>query len=127
MKLLRGIIQKLRRRNRAPVTQADPLDDVLGYRLERRPLSDSLRRLTDRFLDQLPDRDYEILRHFKLGKKHSEIAELMGMDIEDVRRSLTDTYVGLMMLVWSPGPDGDDGLPAEEQHALPELVSKKAA
>jgi hypothetical protein len=55
----------------------------------------------------LPERDLNILRLFKQGKKHREIAELMGTDVESIRRSLVKTYTDLRMRM--RGFDGDDG------------------
>ena len=53
--------------------------------------------MMERCLEELPDRDFTILRHFKQGKKHREIAELMGTDVDTVRRSLIKTYADLRM------------------------------
>lgn len=48
-------------------------------------------------LGELPERDLTILRHFKRGKKHREIAALMNTSLDDVRRSLVKTYADLRM------------------------------
>jgi RNA polymerase sigma factor (sigma-70 family) len=64
--------------------------------------------LMEQYLQQLPDRDYEILRHFKQGRKHSEIAELMGTNVESVRRSLVKTYADLRVRMIDSN-DGDGG------------------
>lgn len=61
----------------------------------------------DRCLKQLAGPDLAILRHFKDGMKHAEIAALMGTDVESIRRSLVRTYADLRtrMMGW----DDDDG------------------
>jgi DNA-directed RNA polymerase specialized sigma subunit len=64
--------------------------------------------LMEQYLQQLPARDYEILRHFKQGRKHSEIAELMGTNVESVRRSLVKTYADLRVRL-TDSNDGDGG------------------
>lgn len=76
----------------------------LGF--HSRPFEDAV---MERYLQQLPDRDYDILRHFRQGKNHSEIAELMGTNLDSVRRSLMKTYAGLRDRVISSrhGGDGD--------------------
>jgi hypothetical protein len=66
--------------------------------------------LVDRYLEQLTDHDYELLRLFKEDKKHAEIATLMDMDVESVRRSLTRIYADLMEFVRSS--PGDEGISA---------------
>jgi len=63
----------------------------------------------ERYLQELPDRDYRILRHFKLGKKHGEIAELLNTDVEDIRGSLIKTYAGLRMRMINSTDDGGGG------------------
>ena len=63
----------------------------------------------ERYLQELPDRDYRILRHFKLGKKHGEIAELLSTDVEDIRGSLIKTYAGLRMRMINSTDDGGGG------------------
>ncbi len=60
----------------------------------------------ERYLQELPERDYQILRYFKLGKKHREIAELMETDIESVRASLVKTYADLRLRMISSDPEG---------------------
>ena len=67
------------------------------------------------YLRELPERDYLILRHFKLGKKHSEIAELMGTDVESVRSSLVKTYADLRIRLISSTDDDGGGEPAHER------------
>jgi hypothetical protein len=61
----------------------------------------------DRCLKQLAQPDLAILRHFKEGMKHTEIAALMGTDVESVRRSLVRTYADLRIKMM--GWDDDDG------------------
>lgn len=53
----------------------------------------------ERYLRELPDRDYDILRHFRQDKSHSEIAEMVGTDVKSVQRSLMRTYSGLRIAV----------------------------
>lgn len=60
-----------------------------------------------RCLKQLAEPDLAILRHFKEGMKHAEIAALMGTDVESVRRSLVRTYADLRIKMM--GCDDDDG------------------
>lgn len=67
----------------------------------------------ERYLQELPDRDYEILRHFKLGEKHSEIAEAMSLDVEEVRSSLVKTYADLRIRMITSTDDGGGGEPCE--------------
>lgn len=72
----------------------------------------------DSYLGELPDRDYDILRHFKQGRKHGEIATLMGTDVESVRRSLVKTYADLRMrMISCNGGDGDT-IPASDRQRL---------
>lgn len=61
----------------------------------------------DRCLKGLAEPDLAILRHFKDGMKHAEIAALMGTDVESVRRSLVRTYADLRIKMM--GWDDDDG------------------
>lgn len=63
--------------------------------------------IMERYLEELPDRDYQILRHFKQGKKHSEIAELLGTNLDAVRGSLVKTYTDMRMAMTESG--GSDG------------------
>lgn len=51
--------------------------------------------MIESYLRELPERDYRILRYFKLGKKHSEIAALMETNVDAVRDSLVKTYADL--------------------------------
>lgn len=55
----------------------------------------------DRYLHKLSNRDYLILRYFKEGKKHHEIAELIGSNVDLVRRSLVQTYAELRIKMTS--------------------------
>jgi len=81
----------------------------LGFR--SRPFEEAA---MERYLEQLPELDYQILRQFKLGKKHSEIAQLLSMDVEDVRSSLVKTYAELRMrMITSTDDDGGGGEPCE--------------
>lgn len=76
--------------------------DKYGY--HSRPSEEAI---MERYLDELPERDFNILRHFKQGKKHREIAALMGTDAESVRRSLVKTYADLRMKMTNSGGGGD--------------------
>ena len=75
----------------------------LGF--HSRPFEEAI---MERYLHELPDRDYHILRYFKQGKKHSEIAELLNTSVESVRRSLVRTYAELRVRLIN-STDGDDG------------------
>lgn len=66
----------------------------------------------ERYLKELPDRDYQILRYFKLGKSHGEIATLMDSNIEAVRSSLVKTYADLRIRMISLTDDDGGGQPA---------------
>lgn len=48
--------------------------------------------LMERYLHELAPKDYQVLRYFKEGKRHAEIAELMKTDVPTVRSSLVRTY-----------------------------------
>lgn len=67
--------------------------------------------IMERYLQELPDRDYQILRYFKQGKKHSEIAELLGTNVDSVRGSLVKTYAELRMRILSSNDGGGGGMP----------------
>lgn len=77
----------------------------LGF--HARPFEEAI---LERYLQELPDRDYLILRYFKLGKKHSEIAELLGTTVDSVRDSLVNTYAELRIRLIN-STDGDGGVP----------------
>lgn len=79
------------------------IDELAKYGYHSRPCEEAL---MEQCLDELPERDFTILRHFKQGKKHREIAALMGTDVESVRRSLVKTYADLRMRLRSHGGDG---------------------
>src|SRR5687767_10164835 len=70
------------------------MDELAKYGYQARPYEEAI---MERCLEQLPERDLNILRLFKQGKKHREIAELMGTDVESIRRSLVKTYTDLRM------------------------------
>ena len=70
------------------------IDELAKYGYHSRPCEEAM---MERCLEELPDHDFTILRHFKQGKKHREIAELMGTDVDTVRRSLIKTYADLRM------------------------------
>jgi DNA-directed RNA polymerase specialized sigma subunit len=73
--------------------------------------------IMERYLEELPDRDYQILRHFKQGKKHSEIAELLGTNIDAVRGSLVKTYADLRIRILSSNDDDGGGMAAVQPPA----------
>lgn len=81
---------------------------MLGF--ESRPFEEAA---MERYLKELPERDYQILRLFKLGKKHSEIATLLDTNIDAVRSSLVKTYAELRMRMISSTDDGGGGEPCE--------------
>jgi DNA-directed RNA polymerase specialized sigma24 family protein len=81
------------------------IDELAKYGYYSRPHEDAL---MERCLKELPDHDLTILRHFKEGTKHREIAALMGTDVESVRRSLVKTYADLRMKMRSY-KDGGNG------------------
>lgn len=72
----------------------------------------------DRCLKELAEPDLAILRHFKEGMKHADIAALLGTDVESVRRSLVRTYADLRikMMGWDDGDGGGDVLLADSNH-----------
>jgi hypothetical protein len=73
--------------------------------------------LLEQCLKELPRYDYQILRYFKQGKKHSEIAALMKTDVVSVRRSLVQTYADLRMKMTRPPGGGDGGMPCDPPRA----------
>jgi hypothetical protein len=56
-------------------------------------------------LQQVPEPHLTILRHYRTGMKHTEIAELLQMDKQAVLRSLVKTYADLRMKMIG-GQDG---------------------
>lgn len=90
------------------------IDELAKYGYHSRPCEEAL---MERCLEELPERDLTILRHFKQGKKHREIAELMGTDVQSVRRSLVKTYADLRMRMRSfeGGGDGGNSLEMERE------------
>ena len=112
------------------VAELRKLADKDGDNLDARPIIDravqQLGRLgfnsppleeaiMDRYLRELPERDYQILRYFKQGRKHREIAELLGTNLDSVRCSLVRTYADLRIRMLSGGGGGDGGIPAAAQ------------
>lgn len=90
-------------------------DELVKFGIRSRPVEEAA---LDRYLGELSGRDYAILRHFKQGRKHAEIATLMGTDVESVRRSLVKTYADLRMrMISSNGGDGD-ALPASDRQRM---------
>ncbi|MBL8268577.1 hypothetical protein [Steroidobacter sp.] len=97
----------------ADVIDARPIIDravrelsKLGFHV--RPVEEAA---IEHYLQELPDRDYQILRYFKEGKKHNEIAELMSTNVDAVRRSLVKTYADLRVTMTSLSDGGGGGLP----------------
>lgn len=92
------------------------IDELAKYGYRSPPYEEAM---MEQCLQQLPERDLTILRHFKQGKKHREIAELMGTDLDSVRRSLVKTYADLRMRMRSfeDGGDGGEGLPVSSNPA----------
>lgn len=80
------------------------LDELAKYGYHPRPYEEAM---MERCLNELPEREFNILRLFKQGKKHREIAELMGTDVDSIRRSLVKTYTDLRMKMRDF--DGNDG------------------
>ena len=73
----------------------------------------------ERFLSMLPARDLAILRHYKQGKKHLEIAALMGTDLQAVRKSLIKTYADLRMkMIDKDGGGGGESIEQPESEQL---------
>lgn len=96
------------------------VNELSKFGFHARPIEEAV---MERYLQELPDRDYQILRYFKLGKKHDEIAALMDTNVEAVRSSLVKTYADLRLrMIDLPDGDGDGGLPAS-----PPLPSKTCA
>lgn len=85
------------------------ISELARYGHQSRPAEEAM---MERCLDALPERDLAILRHFKQGKKHREIATLMGTDVESVRRSLVKTYADLRMKMMTV-ENGDGGQAVE--------------
>lgn len=67
----------------------------------------------ERYLQELPDVDYQILRHHKAGARHCDIAALMDMSIEVVRSSLIRTYADLRIKMIG----GDEAEPLQKSAA----------
>jgi DNA-directed RNA polymerase specialized sigma subunit len=83
------------------------IDELAKYGHHSRPHEEAM---MERCLEELSEHDLTILRHFKQGRKHREIAELMGTDLESVRRSLVKTYADLRMKMRSFEKGGGNGL-----------------
>jgi hypothetical protein len=66
-----------------------------------------------RYLRLLPERDRLILRCFNDGCRHSDIARLLGTDVDSVCNSLVKTYAGLRLAIRKP----DDGGTPQVAHA----------
>jgi DNA-directed RNA polymerase specialized sigma subunit len=88
------------------------IDELAKYGYHSRPHEEAL---MERCLEELPEDDLTILRHFKQGKKHREIAALMGTDVEAVRRSLVKTYADLRMKMRCHEDGGGGGHPLEPE------------
>lgn len=85
------------------------VNDLSKLGFQSRPFEEAA---MERYLRELPDHDYQILLHFKAGKKHSEIAALMNTNVEAVRSSLVKTYADLRIRMISTDDDGG-GLPSD--------------
>lgn len=68
------------------------VSDLSKLGIQSRPFDQAT---MERYLLELPDRDYMILSYFKAGKRQSEIAALMCTTVADVRDSLVKTYADL--------------------------------
>ncbi len=68
--------------------------------------------LVTRYLRNLTETDYQILRLHKLNMKHRQIAKIMSMDVDSVRRSLMHTYSELSMRMYHGSGDDGNGEPA---------------
>jgi DNA-directed RNA polymerase specialized sigma subunit len=86
------------------------IDELAKYGYHSRPCEEAM---MERCLEELPERDLTILRHFKQGKKHRDIAALMGTDVESVRRSLVKTYADLRMKMRNYEPGGGTTLESD--------------
>ena len=89
------------------------IDELAKYGYQSRPVEEAM---MERCLEQLPERDLAILRYFKQGKKHKDIAALMSTDVESVRRSLVKTYADLRMKMMTLEDGGGEALqPPDDQ------------
>lgn len=88
------------------------IDELAKYGYHSRPHEEAL---MEQCLEQLPERDLTILRYFKQGKKHRDIAALMGTDVDSVRRSLVKTYADLRMKMRSHDNGGGHTLETESE------------
>ena len=86
------------------------INELARYGYHSHPSEEAL---MERCLEKLPERDLTILRHFKQGRKHREIAAFMGTDVESVRRSLVKTYADLRMKMRSHDDGGGEALALE--------------
>jgi hypothetical protein len=92
-----------------------PLVMVAAERMAKARIGDRDNGIDDAivhaYLRELPDRDYEMLRLFKLGRTPSQIATSLITSKDEVRAILARIYAGLRLRL-CPGPDGDGGEPA---------------
>jgi DNA-directed RNA polymerase specialized sigma24 family protein len=88
------------------------INELAKYDYPCRPQEEAL---MERCLEELPEADLTILRHFKQGKKHREIAALMGTDVDSVRRSLVKTYADLRMKMRNYEAGGGNAIEAESE------------
>lgn len=86
------------------------VSDLSKLGFQSRPFEEAA---MERYLQELPEPDYQILRYFKAGKKHSEIAATMGINVEAVRNSLVKTYADLRIRMITTDDDGG-GMPASK-------------
>lgn len=89
------------------------IEEIAKFGYHPRPCDEEV---LDQFLDELAEPDISILRHFKQGMKHRQIADLMGTDVDSVRRSLVKTYSDLRMRMMGPEDEDGEALVGEEQN-----------
>jgi DNA-binding MarR family transcriptional regulator len=70
------------------------VNELAKYGLHSQPLDETALKF---HLQQVPEPHLTILRHYRSGMKHGEIAELLQMDKQTVLRSLVKTYADLRM------------------------------
>ncbi|HEY0684778.1 MAG TPA: sigma factor-like helix-turn-helix DNA-binding protein [Steroidobacter sp.] len=92
-------------------------------KLTDRDLSAAEIELVNRFLERLPPSDREMLNHYWDGVGFSEIAGLLGLEVDTVRTSLM--RIQTSMSLWMLGiPDPDGGGSGRQ---LPPEIARKVA
>jgi DNA-directed RNA polymerase specialized sigma24 family protein len=99
------------------------IEELNKYAPEPRPFEEAT---MERCLGELPEREFTMLRHFKQGKKHREIAELMDTDVESVRRTLIQTYSDLRMKMRAVYTDAGGELLEREQSRAARMADHSA-